>query len=339
MSAEKNYVDLALGDPYGNPQDDRVAYYKKRGIGTTVGVPGAAGMGSGISHTVYRVPKSELLTRNQVRKIYKNEENAMMAAQAAERAAAAVVRQGEMNANTAGIVYTNEPTTSIDIDKPVHLESLAAKGRNLMKKDNSVREKKRNAAWKLVDPVNLNYYSKQVRAPVGSKEYKNQLGKLVGLNHYINTKDFNIDDAIDALRNKFIETEKEKVYQSSHKEAEAKMPKNSYGHIIREYQGSVPRERDRLVQEHIARKMPKINAVLEKVREGMILGFVPPPPKVAPKEENLLRFENLSSINFSAPAAAGSGAPSAPNDPFAGMGGKRKTRKAKKSKKAKTRRA
>jgi hypothetical protein len=144
-----------------------------------------------------------------------------------------------------------------------------------------------------------------------------------------------VDEVIAALRNSFIESEKGKVYHSSHLEAEAKAPKNSYGKIMREWYRRIPIERDRLVQEHIDRKMPKIEEVLAKLREGMIMGFAPPALNAAPKEENLLRFNNLSSINFSAPAgsaAADSGAPRQV-DPFEGLGGKRKTRRSRKSKK------
>jgi hypothetical protein len=269
----ENSVDL--GD-----QDIRVAYYKKRGIGQTVPVPGALGMGSGISHTIYRVPKSQLLTRNEVSKIYKNESNAILAAQSAERAAAAVVRQGEMNANVAGIVYTDEPMTKIDIDMPINLGSLAEKVRELAK------QQKKN------------------HVKLTTKRYME--GKTPIPNP-------TVDEIVAAAKTAFIKTEVEKATRTS--------PSwNTRGRIV--LYGKRDQERhDNHIKEHIDRKMPKIEAVLAKLREGMILGFAPPAPKVVPKEENLLRFNNLAGINFSAPAgsaAAGTGAPSY-RDPFEGL--------------------
>lgn len=307
-----NYVDLAIADAWGNPQNDRITYYKKRGIGKVVPVPGAAGMGSGISHTVYRVPKSEILTRNQVRKIYKDEENAMIAAQAAERTAAAVVRQGEMNANVAGIVYTNEPSNNIDIDKPINLIELANKAKSLVKNNSEIKKQKMNKAKSKINTNTLKFI-KERYSHLGEKRYMNEVERAT--KSYMNAN--TIDDEIQALRNKFIETEKGKVYHILHKQAEAKMPKNSSGHIAREYQGSVPKEAARLFQEHIDRKMPKIDAVLAKVREGMIMGFAPPAPKSVQKEENLLRFNELSSINFSAPTQTTT--TSTYVDPFEGL--------------------
>jgi hypothetical protein len=316
-----NYVDLAMADPYGNPQNERVAYYQKKGIGKVVPVSGAAGMGSGISHTVYRVPKSELLTRNQVRKIYKNEENAMMAAQAAERAAAAAVRQGEMNANVAGIVYTDEPTSSVDIDKSINLESLANKGFQLAakKKWNSINSREKQTRYGNPSIMKLGNGTQKTRygSMRNRKEINVRPGFSAGEEIMIKENKVSIDDAIEALRSAFIEVEKGKVYHSSHLQAEAKAPKNSYGKIHREFYGRIPIERDRLVQEHIDRKIPKIEAVLAKVREGMILGFPAPAPKVEEKEENLLRFNNLSSINFSAQPSAAS--TTKYMDPFAGL--------------------
>jgi hypothetical protein len=326
-----NYVDLAVGSEYVR-ENERVPYYRKRGVGKNVPFPGAAGMGSGISHYVYRVPKSELLTRNEVRKIEKNEYNAMMALQAEERAAAAVVRKGEMNANVAGIVYTDEPMSAIDIDLPINLIFLADKALRLAakKKWNSMTERNRgiiSGTTTSSDGKRKVWYS----GSSGRKSINIRPGFSAEEEIMIKENKVNVDDSIEALRNKFIDVEKEKVRFASHLAAEKKAPRNSYGKIQQEYAGSVPKEAARLVQEHIDRKMPKIEAVLAKLREGMILGFAPPAPKVAPKEENLLRFNNLSSINFSAPTG-----PAVANrlvDPFEGLNSSPKTRRARKSRK------
>jgi hypothetical protein len=318
-----NSVDLALSTPYGGAEDIRVAYYKKRGIGKVVGIPGAVGLGAGISHTVYRVPKSELLTRNEVSKIYKNEEDAMMAAQSAERAAAAVVRQGEMNANVAGIVYSNDPMTKIDIDLPIHLVSLADLGKQIVKQNSSVKQKKLNAALsKMNAEMNAENLKYMKRKGMNMKKHAE---------HYMN-ETYSVDDIIEAIRNKFIEEEENKIRETKRMEAKRAFPLIPRGYVNKPsfMTQNQSKEQARLIKEHIARKMPKIEAVLAKLREGMILGFAPPAPKPVEKEENLLRFENLSSINFSKPSA---NAPAAPvySDPFeellAGKGGKRKTRR------------
>jgi hypothetical protein len=332
----ENSVDLALSNRYGGEEDIRVAYYKKRGIGTVVGIPGAGGMGSGISHIVYRVPKSQLLTRNEVRKIYKNEEDAMMAAQSAERAAAAVVRQGEMNANAAGIVYSNEPISKIDIDGPIHIGSLVNKALQIAAK------KKWNSSGNEYHIRSTGLLKNGTRQVSYSKGRGGNVKTITMRPGYSAEEEIALEElkpsgeeGIQALRNKFIEMERQKKWESAIKEAHNRMPKNRNGKIMREYWGSEPQERERIIQEHVERKLPKIEAVLAKLREGMIMGFAPPAPKVVPKEENLLRFNNLSSINFSAPAgsaAAGSGAPPQV-DPFEGLGGKRKTRRRKQSKK------
>jgi len=272
-----NYIDLPLND-------GRVYYYRKRDIGKNFGVPGAGGLGSGISHVVYRVPKSEFISLNELRKIQQNELNAKIALESAEKAAAAIIRKGEINANIAGIVYTNEPTLKVDIDLPIHLESLAEKGFQL------ANEKLKT-------------------------KYQRKRGQIVTLD---DKNKVSIDDVIKVLREAFIETEKSKVSELFYKQAYAKIPKNSFGMIPREMHGSERRETDRLVQEHIDRKLPKIEVVLEKLREGMILGFAPHvAPHVVPKEENLIHFNNIKSINFAATSAPASAKKVI--DPFEGL--------------------
>lgn len=313
-----NYVDLALGSEYVR-QDDRVSYYEKRGIGKVVPIPGAGGLGSGISHKIYRVPKSQLLTRNEVRKIEKNESNAILVAQSAERAAAAAVRQSEMNINAAGIIYTDEPMTKLDIDMPINLSELADKALQLAAKKKWDSLNKRNRRFHIIGSTGSNA-TKKIRYGYKRKEISVRPGFSGEEEVMINQNEVSVDDAIDALRMAFIEVERQKKLESAIKEAHDRMPKNSTGQVPRELAGSEPKEREKIIQEQIDRKMPKIEAVLAKLREGMVLGFAPPLAKVVPKEENLLRFNNLAGINFSAPGnpGAGSGAPSY-RDPFDGL--------------------
>jgi len=319
-----NYAELSLEDP-------RVEYYVKKGIGKHVPVPGVAGLGSGISHSVYHVPKSELLTLNQVRKIEKNKYNVKKAVEAEATAAANLVHKDEINANVASIVYTNQPTAILDIDRPIHLESLADKAMQLIAKKILVEKKPRSLSS--ITRKNGSQFFKYK-----DKEINIRPGFSAQEEFIIHTENPSVDKAIEELRNAFIELEKRKISPSSYLQAKASLPKNSSGNIIREFQGSVTKRADKFTQEHIDRIMPKINAILEKVHEGMIIGFPSVPAPVAPKEENLIRFDNLSSIDFSQPpgSAAGSSVP-IPVDHFQGLGGRHKNyrrRSLKKTRKA-----
>ena len=321
-AANLDYVNLALSNPYGGIQDERVDYYRKRGIGEDYAVPGAGGYGAGVSHYVYRVPKSELITLNQLQKIRKNEMNAMIAAEAEAKATADALRRTEMNANLASIVYSNTPMAKIDIDLPINLSNLA-----------------HNATKLAMDTKLANDKIMKRKQKNGTVMYRN--GKTLKFMKNTNYKKLNppsIDEIVAAAKNAFIQTEKNKIDENIVAKVKKTFP-NYFGHN-RIYRVKRPQEqiteKNRLIQQHIERKMPKIESVLAKLREGLFMGTITQDNKpVEKKEVNLLTFTGLNNLNFStvAPTAAAQY-----YDPFVGLnnsqnifgrGGQRKTRKLK----------
>lgn len=346
-AANLDYVNLALSNPYGGIQDERVDYYRKRGIGEDYAVPGAGGLGSGISHSVYRVPKSELITLNQLQKIRKNEMNAMKAAEAEAKAAADALRRSEMNANLASIVYTNAPMVNIDIDSPINLSNLAHNATKLAMDTRVINDKSfrinKNGTISIRKKTGK---KKTIKMPMRSTEYRNFPAYNKEINEEINLKipvrkNFtprqeyiyhvsppSIDEIVAAAKDAFIQTEKNKIDENIVAKVKKTFP-NYFGHN-RIYRMKRPQEqiteKNRLIQDHMQRKMPKIESVLAKLREGLFMGTITQDNKSVEKEVNLLTFPGLKNINFSTAATT---AARHYDDPFVGRGGQRKTRKLK----------
>ncbi len=300
-NANKNYIqmDFAKSGDYDMLTSDQLFHneYLQFLVDSGYGTKGEreyhSGYGAIHKYPYIRIPKDiypTIPTKEDYKQMKKREYETKAKIEEEQKAAEKLVRQAEINTNVQSIIYTDEPMETIDIDIPINLEFLAERGLKLAQKKINNEKSKKN---------------------------KGRTFSAIS-----NKSKASIDDAISAIREQFVETEKNKVTPILREEAKKlyKVPSpadrgGSNIHFIMMMENMQKMYIAEKVKEHIDRKLPKITAVLEKIHEGMVFGFAPVKKKVN-TNTNLLRFNELKNINFSYRPTEG---PAKPYDPFEGL--------------------